>query len=615
MVADINATGLSPTPKPAMDTQNVNKDDNNSSAFADALTTSMQKQEETQTPKTTNNHIESQNTKETNKDNKAQDDKNSVAQKQNTTKTQQVEPNPLTTKPNQKEKDSKSALTKALNGEEIESKLDGIDNTTTTETQDSKNKDSKNAKAQPTALAQTGINTSAIQIDNTKEVANKDKKNEIASEKLDSKELKAKEIEEKIKSLNDVKKEAQARNLNLQKIEITEKGQKRQINPQDLMDRDVLENNKNRLANSLQDKAVGVANSLSKAISNANAEMNDKDKLLAELLNRYDAAANAKRKAENEMEKLQFKIGDGDKSMVIDRNTIQPKSIVDSKLRNEVMQQEFLEKLHEITGDDDLGDMVEANKTNLQNKLTQISKDIKAKTHDLPKTYQGWAQQAQFTDTKDLSNIKDEILNKPLEMNTDKAIDAVIAENMKTDKAKETESQTSKESKKNEEKVKEKTDSKQDVSAVNVKQEVSMKNALARETMRNFASQFKEEIMNYKPPITKINLELNPENLGQVAMTISKKGKDLQVSITSNANVMSMFVQNAQELRQNLMQIGFNNLDLNFNTHDGQGSSEKNKNEDEKKDSLKTQSIEEAEAQLQLGNIPESIEITLPQYA
>ncbi len=74
---------------------------------------------------------------------------------------------------------------------------------------------------------------------------------------------------------------------------------------------------------------------------------------------------------------------------------------------------------------------------------------------------------------------------------------------------------------------------------------------------------------------------------------------------------MTMFVQNAQELRQNLMQIGFNNLDLNFSTHDGQN--QKNNDEGEKQDSIKIQTIEEAQSQS--DSIPDSMEITLPQYA
>ena len=187
----------------------------------------------------------------------------------------------------------------------------------------------------------------------------------------------------------------------------------------------------------------------------------------------------------------------------------------------------------------------------------------------------------------------------------------MLADNLKANsKTKELDT-VIKENKKVEDKSKDKVDSKQESGGVHTKQEVSIKNALAREAIKNFASQFREEVLNYKPPITKISLELNPASLGQVNMTISKKGKDLQVSIASNANVMTMFVQNAQELRQNLIQIGFNNLDLNFSTHDGQN--QKNNDEGEKQDSIKIQTIEEAQSQS--DSIPDSMEITLPQYA
>ncbi|RDU61351.1 flagellar hook-length control protein FliK [Helicobacter sp. MIT 14-3879] len=142
-----------------------------------------------------------------------------------------------------------------------------------------------------------------------------------------------------------------------------------------------------------------------------------------------------------------------------------------------------------------------------------------------------------------------------------------------------------------------------------------MKSALAREAIKNFASQFREEVLNYKPPITKINLELNPASLGQVSLSIAKKGKDLQVSITSNANVMTMFVQNAQELRQNLMQIGFNNLDLNFNSHENKGNQSQENNHEQAQDKTKISNIEEAQELVASGNIPSSLEITLPEYA
>ncbi len=442
----------------------------------------------------------------------------------------------------------------------------------------------------------------------------KDNRGNLSS--LDSKKTQTKDIatndDKAIKTLNDVKKEAQARNLNLQQIEIIEDGKKNKINPQDLMDMDTIENNKERLSYSLQDKGNAVATSLARTIGSDSNEMSKKDALLADLLNRYDASANAKRKAQNDMEKLQFKINEGDKSMVVGRTSVQPKNIVDSKFRNEVMEQEFLEQLHDITGDEDLGELIDANKAKIKNHLAFNSDKLKQAQDILQKTSQALMQQPQVLEAKDLKGPKHGVF----ELDVQTPFDPLFSENLKTDIGKKENNLTSQSEKKIDDIQKEKVDSKQDVGNVQTKQEVNMKNAMAREAMKNFASQLRDEILNYKPPITKINLELNPASLGQVSMTISKKGKDLQVSITSNSSVMTMFVQNAQELRQNLMQIGFNNLDLNFNAHDGQGSNQQQgSNTNDNASNPKLQNMEEAEAQVQMGNIPQSLEILIPQYA
>lgn len=635
MVADINVTGVAQKNTSAGDTSKI---DNKStdSTFAEALTqkatnnTATKSQDDAQnTSKTVSNTQDSKNAKE-------------VTEKTNQTKenTQNdMSPNPMTTKPNKK--DLKSVLTKALNGEEVK-----VDNSKkdvkTLQIQDEEAEDAEDidknveiteavdndseTNGKPNVLNTTEsknspilsqnkatlIGTNAIDTEITSdtedtialidEVDESTPKNKPADSKNTEK-------TENLKTLNDIKKEAQARSLNLYKMEITEKGRKQQINPQDLMDRNLIEENRERLAMSLQDKGASVANSLAKNI--ANTEMNEKDKLLAELLNRYDAAANAKRKAENEAEKLRFKVGDGDKSMVVERGIMQPKNIVDSKFRNEARQQEFLEKLHAITEDEDLGATITANKAKMETILAkqanQASKQLDTQTQ---KAYYVLGGQSQLLDQKGMEDSQD-LTNLPLEMDTQKPFDALLADNLKADsKTKELDT-VIKENKKVEDKSKDKVDSKQESGGVHTKQEVSIKNALAREAIKNFASQFREEVLNYKPPITKISLELNPASLGQVNMTISKKGKDLQVSIASNANVMTMFVQNAQELRQNLMQIGFNNLDLNFSTHDGQN--QKNNDEGEKQDSIKIQTIEEAQSQS--DSIPDSMEITLPQYA
>ena len=141
-----------------------------------------------------------------------------------------------------------------------------------------------------------------------------------------------------------------------------------------------------------------MANTLANVMNAAN-EGSEKEKLLAELLNRYDAAANAKRKAQNDSEKLEYKVGDGDKSMIINRGSLQPKNIIDSTLRNESMQQEFLEKLHDITGDEELGEVVQAGKNKLallaKQMQNNVSKEI-PKAEDLKANLQGWAEKGQI---------------------------------------------------------------------------------------------------------------------------------------------------------------------------------------------------------------------------
>lgn len=598
MVADVNISGVNQAQVASTDIPKQQTNTDTETSFSEALNNKKQN----------DSTKKDDDTKVSKEKNVEKETKDSV----NTTK--ESEPNPLTTKPNKKQ--TEATLTKALKDSNEESGLeqDAKESKDKATKLASSDKDSKLAKKDDTNNSNPTMVSMQPNVENitNAEDTTKSKKDETKSIESKAKNI-VQEKDTQQKSLNDVKKEAQTRNLNLQKIEVVENGNKNTINPQDLIDRNLLDDNKEKLAFSLQDKGQALSASLAKTSMQNIGEQAKKDALLAELLNRYDAGANAKRKMQNEMEKLQFKVGDGDKSMVIQRTQIQPKNITESKVRNEIMEQEFLEELQGITGNEDLLDTIEANRAKIIAHITQqSSKVMNGKDFVVTqKTLQGLIHEGQLLDPKDIKDSK----NVAFEMDVQKPFDALFSENLKTDsKTKEAEVAT-KTDKKTEEIPKEKVDTKQEVGSVHTKQEVNMKNAMAREAMKNFASQFKEEILNYKPPITRINLELNPASLGQVAMTISKKGKDLQVSITSNANVMTMFVQNAQELRQNLMQIGFNNLDLNFSTHDQGKNTEQNDSKEQKEPNIKLQSVEEAEAQTQLGNIPQSLEISLPQYA
>ena len=135
------------------------------------------------------------------------------------------------------------------------------------------------------------------------------------------------------------------------------------------------------------------------------------------------------------------------------------------------------------------------------------------------------------------------------------------------------------------------------------------KPVLSRATLASFAQQIKESIKNYKPPLTKLSLDLNPKNLGKIELTIAKKGKDLQINITSNPQAITLFAQNQADLKHNLQNVGFNQVDFNFS----QNSSSQNQSRQQKRNKNSLQQYQE------VNNITQpqydALEITLPKYA
>ncbi|BCZ19501.1 hypothetical protein NHP190012_11430 [Helicobacter sp. NHP19-012] len=85
-----------------------------------------------------------------------------------------------------------------------------------------------------------------------------------------------------------------------------------------------------------------------------------------------------------------------------------------------------------------------------------------------------------------------------------------------------------------------------------------------KETIRNLATNLRQELLDFKPPITKLSMELNPDKLGKVEVVIQQVGQNLQVSLASSAPVSALLVAHQSELRQHLSQMGFNNIDLRF---------------------------------------------------
>lgn len=68
----------------------------------------------------------------------------------------------------------------------------------------------------------------------------------------------------------------------------------------------------------------------------------------------------------------------------------------------------------------------------------------------------------------------------------------------------------------------------------------------------------------YKAPITKLSITLNPHNLGEVEVTLVQRGNNLHINFNSNTNAMNLFIQNQAEFKNSLVNMGFTGLEMNL---------------------------------------------------
>ncbi|GHQ14780.1 flagellar hook-length control protein FliK [Helicobacter pylori] len=117
----------------------------------------------------------------------------------------------------------------------------------------------------------------------------------------------------------------------------------------------------------------------------------------------------------------------------------------------------------------------------------------------------------------------------------------------------------------NKEKTKESTNSTQNAQNAQASDKTSEnKSAAPKETIKHFTQQLKQEIQEYKPPMSKISMDLFPKELGKVEVTIQKVGKNLKVSVISHNNSLQTFLDNQQDLKNSLNALGFEGVDLSF---------------------------------------------------
>ncbi|EJB92387.1 flagellar hook-length control protein FliK [Helicobacter pylori] len=117
----------------------------------------------------------------------------------------------------------------------------------------------------------------------------------------------------------------------------------------------------------------------------------------------------------------------------------------------------------------------------------------------------------------------------------------------------------------NKEKAKETNSNAQSAQNTQASDKTSENKSIApKETIKHFTQQLKQEIQEYKPPMSKISMDLFPKELGKVEVTIQKVGKNLKVSVISHNNSLQTFLDNQQDLKNSLNALGFEGVDLSF---------------------------------------------------
>ncbi len=125
--------------------------------------------------------------------------------------------------------------------------------------------------------------------------------------------------------------------------------------------------------------------------------------------------------------------------------------------------------------------------------------------------------------------------------------------------------ETTKEISDNKEKAKETNSSAQSVQNTQASDKTSENKSIApKETIKHFTQQLKQEIQEYKPPMSRISMDLFPKELGKVEVIIQKVGKNLKVSVISHNNSLQTFLDNQQDLKNSLNALGFEGVDLSF---------------------------------------------------
>ena len=137
----------------------------------------------------------------------------------------------------------------------------------------------------------------------------------------------------------------------------------------------------------------------------------------------------------------------------------------------------------------------------------------------------------------------------------------------------------------------------------------------AKQMIKYLSSDVKTAIEDYKSPFTRVKVQLNPQKLGEVDLTIVQRGKNLHVNLSSNTAAINTLSINANELRTQLNNNGINNATLNFNNNSQSDSSNSGQEQQRQNEQKANEEYNYFESDENNEEILNSLEIVVPNYA
>jgi len=137
----------------------------------------------------------------------------------------------------------------------------------------------------------------------------------------------------------------------------------------------------------------------------------------------------------------------------------------------------------------------------------------------------------------------------------------------------------------------------------------------AKQMVKYLSTDVKQAIDDYKSPFTRIKVQLNPQQLGDVELTVIQRGKNLHVNISSNTVAVNALATHLGELKTQLSNNGINNATFNFNSGSENGSSSNEQQSRQKEQQDANEEYNYFENQEQHEEVLSSLEIIVPSYA